>query len=267
MHKYCFLKCDSPLHKSDKWSASTGSSYFMDSTSGVGGQYSNKTHEFGGSKRGVLYKECKQVCWCHIKPDPVCKVCSTVAKNYDCISDRMDAQTAPFSRDKTHTSDIRKVVKPTVSSNTTRLLTNLNELALSSRFEVLATNSDVELDIGASLAVLNDSVHSQDLQRSACSADRSFIIKKSNNDTTLAVDRIFNEKKSVNANTAIQIHKNLTSDNEMVAADAVNSLGNLDTMDPVAQATQMDTVDFIPVWLKPVADQIFGVEESQFKIV
>ena len=167
---------------------------------------------------------------------------------YDCISDRINAQTLPFSRDKTHSLDITKVVNSTTSFNTTRVVTNLNQLALANRFQVLATNLDVESDIDESLSVLNPSVHSQDLQRSACSDDRSIAFKKPNTDTTLAVDGIFSEKKSVKANMASQIHNNLTSDNDMVSADAVNSLGDLDTMDPVAQATQMDTVDFVPVW-------------------
>ena len=55
-------QCDSPFHNTDKWSSSTAGSCYMDSTSASGGQYSNKTHQFGGSKHGVLYKECKQLC-------------------------------------------------------------------------------------------------------------------------------------------------------------------------------------------------------------
>ena len=101
-------QCDRPFHNTDKWSPSTAGSYFMDSTSASGGQYSNKTHQFGSSKRGVLNKECKQACWCHIKLDPACQVCSIVLKNDNCTSDSTDVKTVPWSRDKTHTSDIRK---------------------------------------------------------------------------------------------------------------------------------------------------------------
>ena len=82
--------CDSPFHNTDKWSPSTASSHYMDSTAASGGQYPNKTHQFGGSKRGVLYKEGKQVCWCHIKPDPACQVCAIVLKNGQGSSDSMD---------------------------------------------------------------------------------------------------------------------------------------------------------------------------------
>ena len=58
---------------------------------------------------GVLNKECKQACWCHIKPGPACQVCSIVLNNDNCTSDSTDVKTAPWSRDKTHTLDIRKV--------------------------------------------------------------------------------------------------------------------------------------------------------------
>ena len=208
-------QCNSSFHNTDKWSPSTAGSYFMDSTSASGGQYSNKTHQFGGSKCGVLNKECKQVCWCHIKPDPAYQVCSIVLKNDKCSSDSMDVKTAPWSRDKNYTSDIRKVFKPTVPLNTTTLVTNSNELALSNRFEALAKNSDVESDTQAALSVPNDSVHSLDLQRSVCSDDRNLTSKESNNDATLVVPKNFKARKSDTDNTCLKIHENITSDKDI----------------------------------------------------
>ena len=207
-----------------------------------------KKHQFGGSKRGVLYKECKQVCWCHIKPDPACQVCTIVLKNGQCSSDSMDVKTAPCPRDKIHTSDIRKLLKPNVTSNTTRLVTNSNELALSNRCKALATNSDVESDTQISLSVPSDSVHSLHLQRSVCSDDRNFTIKEPNIDATLVVPKNSKARKSDTVNTCLKIHEKVTSDNDIRPVNPVHLLGNLDAMDPVTQVTQMDTVDFAPIW-------------------
>ena len=223
-------------------------SYYMDSTSASGGQYSNKTHQFGGSKHGVLHKECKQVSWCHIKLDLACQVCTIVPKNGQCSSDSMDVKTAPCSRDKIHTSDIRKLLKPTVPSNSTRLVTNSNEVALSNRLEALATNSDVESDTQTPLSMPSDSVHSLHLQRSVCSDDRNLTIKEPNIDATLVVPKNSKARKSDTVNTCLEIHEKVTSDSDIRSVHPVHLLGNLDAMDPVTQVIQIDTVDFTPMW-------------------
>ena len=160
----------------------------------------------------------------------------------------MDVQTAPCPRDKIHTSDIRKLLKPNVTSSTTRLVTNSNELALSNRFEALATNSDVESDTQISFSVPSDSVHSLHLQRSVCSDDRNFTIKEPNIDATLLVPKNSKARKSDTVNTCLKIHEKVTTDNDIRPVNPVHLLGNLDTMDPVTQVTQMDTVDFAPIW-------------------
>ena len=221
-------QCDSPFHKIDKWSSSIAGSCYMDSTSASGGQYSNKTHQFGGSKRGVLYKECKQLCWCHIKLDPACQVCTIVLKNGQGSADSMDVQTAPCTRDKIHTSDIRKPPQPNVTSSTTRLVTNFNELALSNRFEALATNSDVQSDTQMSLSVPSDSVHSLHLQRSVCSDDKNFTIKEPNTDATLVVPKNSKARKTDTVNTCLKIHEKVTTDNDIRPVNPVHLMGNLD---------------------------------------
>ena len=60
----------------------------------------------------------------------------------------LKVQSLSFARANVYSSDTRNVVDHTVdSSNTRKVATDLNELDLSNRFEVLATNSDVNLDM------------------------------------------------------------------------------------------------------------------------
>ena len=102
-----------------------------------------------------VLQKCKQVCSCHTKPDPACTACRTVAKNYDCTSDNAQVQSLSLGTANVDSSDIKEVVNPTVdSSDTRRVATNLNELALSNMFEVLATNLDVSSVLGLLRLVL-----------------------------------------------------------------------------------------------------------------
>ena len=75
-------------------------------------------------------------------------------------------------------SDIRKLVKSPVTSNNKTGNTYINELPLFNKFEVLAKNSDVESVLDAPILVPNQLPCCHDLQRSECSDDRSFTIKK-----------------------------------------------------------------------------------------
>ena len=136
------------------------------------------------------------------------------------------------------------------SSDTRKFSTNLNELVLSNGFEVLATNSDVNLDTESLLLVPNQSVDSQDLQRSACSDDRQILSKSKQNDRNLAVGNIFDGKKSLNANIASPIDQDLTNDNVVVSVDAMDPAAHLDTMDSAingSHTNQVDTMEFLPV--------------------
>ena len=147
-----------------------------------------KTHEFDGSKRGVLYKNSKQVCLCHIKLDPACMEYITVAKNYDYTCDNVEVQGLSLARATVDSS-------ATVDSlDTTRVAMNLNDLVLSDRFEVLAANLDVISDTEELLLVPNQSDDSQGLQRSPCSDDRIIQSENKQNDRNLAVRNIFDGK-------------------------------------------------------------------------
>ena len=166
-------------------------------------------------------------------------------------------KSAPSSRDKVYTSNISKLLKPNVTSSTTRLVTNSNELALSNKFEALATNSDVESDTETPLSVFSDSVHSLHLQRSVCSDDRNFTIKEPNIDATLVVPKNSKANKSDTVNTSLKTHEKDTSNNDIRPVNPVHVMGNPDAMDSVTQVTQMDavdyapqmdTVDFAPIW-------------------
>ena len=85
--------CDSPFHKSGKWSGSTENSYLVNSSSSVCGQYSKKTQHFGGSKAAVLYKNCKQVCLSDVKPDPACSADRILSQDYGCNQDNGKVKT------------------------------------------------------------------------------------------------------------------------------------------------------------------------------
>ena len=240
-------KCDSPLHKSDTWSASAGSSYCANSTFGFGGQYSSRKHEFDGSKHKVSHKNNKLVCLAHSESDPGGKVCTEIKYN-DCISDNVNAQTLATSSEQLQSSDIRKLVKSPVTSNNKTVTTCINQFPLSNKFEVLAKNSVVESVLDAPILVPNQLLCSHDLQRSECSDNRSFTIKKPNTARNILVEEHCHGQNSVNANMAIEIHKNLNSGNTMRRADGVNLLGSYDNMDPVSQTSHMDPMAFLPVW-------------------
>ena len=128
--------CDSPFHKSGKWSGSTENSYLVNSTSSVCGQYSKKTQQ---SKAAVLYKNCKQVCLSDVKLDSACSADRIVSQDYRCNQDNGKAETLSHVGDTVDSSHNRKLVSPTVGQKST----NLSEIPLFNRFEVLATNSDV----------------------------------------------------------------------------------------------------------------------------
>ena len=64
----------------------------------------------------------------------------------------------------------------------------------------------------------------------------------------IVVEEHCHGQNSVNANMAIEVHKNLNSGNTIRRADGVNSLGSSDNTDPVSQASHMDTMAFLPVW-------------------
>ena len=240
-------KCDSPLHKSDKWSASTGSSYCTNSTFGFGGQYFSRKHKFDGSKQKVSHKNSKQVSFTHSESDPAAKVCTEIKYN-DCTSDRVNAQTLATSSEQLPSSDIRKLVKSPVTLNNKTVTTYINELPLSNKFEVLAENSVVESVLDAPISVSNQLPFSHDLQKSECSDDRSFTIKKPNTARNTRVQEHCHGHNSVNDNMAIEIYKNLNSGQTMRRADDVNLLGSSDNTDPVSQASHTDTMAFLPVW-------------------
>ena len=176
--------------------------------------------------------------------DPGGKVCNEI-KYYDCISDNVNAQTLATSSEQLRSSDIRKLVK---SPNNQTVTTYINELPLSNKFELFAKNSVVESVLDAPILVPNQLPCSHDLQRSECSDDRSFTIKKRNTARNILVEEHCHGQNLANANMAIEIHKNLNSGNTMRRADGVNSLGSSDNTDPVSQASHMDTMTFLPVW-------------------
>ena len=128
-------------------------------------------------------------------------------------------------------------------------------MALSNRFQALATNSDVESDTESPSVVSSDSVHSLHLQKSVCSDNRKFTIKEPNIEATLVVPKNSKANNSDTVNMPLKTHEKDTSNNDIRPVNPV--MGNLDAMDSVTQVTQtdavdlapqMDTVDFAPIW-------------------
>ena len=204
--------CDSPFHKSGKWSGSSENSYLVNSTSSVCGQYSKKTQHFGGSKAAVLYKNCKQVCLSDVKPDPACSADGIVLQNYGCNQDNGKVGTLSHVGDTLDSSHNRKLVSPTVGQKST----DLSEIPLSNRFEVLATNSDVNSDIHSTILLQNQLFDSQDLQRSVCSDDRRLLHSSKRKDRSLAVGQ-FLKGKTLNANITSPMHPDCTRDNVVLS--------------------------------------------------
>ena len=107
----------------------------------------------------------------------------------------------------------------------------------------------MNLDIHSPISLQNQLFDSQDLQRSVCLDDRRLLHSK-RDDRSLAVGQ-FLKGKTLNANITSPMHPDCTRDNVVLYVDDMDSVACLDTMDPVltkSYASQVNTMDLLPVW-------------------
>ena len=108
----------------------------------------------------------------------------------------------------------------------------------------------MNLDIHSPISLQNQLFDSQDLQRSVCSDDRRLLHSSKINDRSLAVGQ-FLKGKTLNASITSPMHPDCTRDTVVLSVDDMDSVACLYTMDPVftkSYASQVNTMDLLPVW-------------------